>query len=128
MSSNIHPVDFGDIEVPANCRLEYRLFEVGDMVHDGIGWVVAGKVACDVLVGTVIVAVPDWTPPEFLKPGWVAMDANGSWNWHEAEPMQRSNYFEWTNSGRIMFLGLFNWSPPSCTDWTQSKHRIEAQW
>lgn len=117
---NVHPVDFGDIEVPKDCTFECRPAKAGERAYNGNAWVTT---LADIPL-KLIVAVPNWTPPEFLKPGWVAMDANGAWRWHEKEPHPRQNYYEWDSAGACVFLGHFIWTPPVCADWTQSKRRV----
>lgn len=68
---------------------------------------------------------PIYQPPSFLKPGWIAMDKNGDWYWYSVEPTQGNVawnrcYSDYTSMTR------FNWTPPPCTDWTQSLTEIKA--
>jgi len=67
--------------------------------------------------------VEEWKQPDFLKPGWIAMDEDGSWYWSVEEPIQ--NRSDWETSGRNIYLAFTNWTPPACNDWKKSKRRIE---
>jgi len=67
--------------------------------------------------------VEPWKQPEFLKPGWIAMDADGEWYWTGGEPRQCGD--DWNAEGGSIYLAFTNWTPPTCTDWKQSKRRIE---
>lgn len=120
---NIHPVDFGDTEMPEHCHAEYRRYRKGEQFHNGHIWQTAYQDQSS--SGYYIVAVPDWTPPDWLKPGWVAMDANGSWYWHKKEPTIHNSHYDWRNESLTCArLNDFNWTPPPCTDWTTSKRKI----
>ena len=61
-----------------------------------------------------------WTPPEWIKEGWVAMDMNGIWRWYQDRPT----------------LGVVTWisadgsrscvcvDGPICKDWTTSLRQV----
>ena len=68
--------------------------------------------------------VEEWKQPDFLKPGWIAMDANGKWCWYGDEPSHHSNAWN-VDDGGILYLGQINWTPPACDDWRKSKRRID---
>ena len=75
----------------------------------------------------VIKKVVPWEPPAFLKPGWIAMDANGTWWWYEYEEGEEPTrgLCSWEFEGNNMDgLENFNWTPPQCDDWRKSKRRI----
>jgi hypothetical protein len=65
-----------------------------------------------------------WTPPEWMKPGWISMNEDGSWYWSKNEPKQFHNNF--AVIGPHVCLDNINWTPPRCDDWRQSKRRIEV--
>lgn len=48
----------------------------------------------------------------FLKPGWVAMDPNGTWVWYRLKPDSDAFYVQWlparVGSGESMELWGFN--------------------
>ena len=68
----------------------------------------------------------------FLKSGWVAMDENDGWYWHEDEPtIQKFVYggnketYHWNNSGDLFDLAeLFNIAPFD-GDWKDSLIKVE---
>ena len=66
-----------------------------------------------------------WTPPAFLKSGWIAMESNGSWYWYESEPCIEPGGQFWTGPGSTP-LRPFYFMPPPCIDWLKSKRRIPA--
>ena len=66
-----------------------------------------------------------WAPPEFLRPGWIAMDDDGNWFWHESEPAIGNK--RWLVTGGCALLSDFNWTPPTVTDWKQSLTRIGGE-
>lgn len=66
---------------------------------------------------------PIWQPPAFLKPGWIAMDMNGTWYWYEA--MATRGVESW-NGMYPCRLACLNWTPPPCTDWRESRREIKA--
>ncbi len=61
-----------------------------------------------------------WTPPSWLKSGWVAMDMNGKWRWYEARPTIGNS--TWINGhgsrSTICFDG------PDCNDWMTSLRQV----
>ena len=65
-----------------------------------------------------------WTPPAWLKPGWIAMAATGEWWWHADEPQIVDG--GWCNEVACVHLlqDAFDFTPPPCDDWKQSKRRI----
>lgn len=70
--------------------------------------------------------VEEWKQPEFLKPGWIAMDEDGAWWWYEWEPVISSiRSTLWGSEHPKSNLEFLKWTPPTCTDWKKSKRRIE---
>jgi hypothetical protein len=66
-----------------------------------------------------------WTPPEWMKPGWIAMNENMIWYWYEKEPVDCQD--DWLScQGPHFELSHIKWTPPCCDDWRQSKQRIEV--
>ena len=63
----------------------------------------------------------------FMKDGWVAMDNDGDWYWHEEEPFteyeEELNRGCWYNDGQFHSLKAFNIAPVE--DWTKSLIRID---
>lgn len=56
-----------------------------------------------------------------MEDGYVAMDKDGVWYWHEEEPYIEENY--WINDGQLTNLECFNIAPVS--DWTKSLIKVE---
>ena len=67
----------------------------------------------------VVVVRKKWTPPSFLKAGWIQMDAHGNWRWFEKVP------FSANGECGYLDLGLVNWNPPAVSDWRESLIRID---
>jgi len=72
----------------------------------------------------IVRKIEPWKQPDFLNPGWIAMDENGDWFWFSNEPMLFSRCWDQCDCF-IVELDCFNWTPPQCSDWKQSKRRIE---
>ena len=68
--------------------------------------------------------VEEWKQPDFLKPGWIAMDEDGSW-WFYKNDEPRIHLHRWRNNSRPNQIDDFNWTPPACNDWKKSKRRID---
>jgi len=69
--------------------------------------------------------IEPWKQPEFLKPGWIAMNANGSWYWYEDVPVVVDSRSFWQgDGGRYCCLSGLNWTPPVCSDWLESRRKI----
>jgi hypothetical protein len=59
----------------------------------------------------------------FLKPGWLAMEQDGTWFWYQSEPRVFGVF--WSSGGEVMKLNGLNWPKPNVTDWKTSKMRVE---
>jgi hypothetical protein len=73
----------------------------------------------------IVRKIEPWKQPDFLKPGWIAMDENGEWYWYIKEPFYSSDEDQWFSGDNVILMSEVNWTPPKCTDWKQSKRRIE---
>lgn len=73
-----------------------------------------------------IIIRPIYQPPTWLKPGWLAMDKNRIWYWHASKPDRDCEF--WMNNEGDMQLDprALVFTPPPCTDWTQSLFEIKA--
>ena len=87
----------------------------------------------DIAVATVslsprLIVRKTWQPPAWLKPGWIAMDANGDWWWTASRP----NFLQgsWIESNDEGMFGLcppyVDFAPPPCTDPSQSLREIKG--
>ena len=56
----------------------------------------------------------------YLKEGWVTMDSDGVWYWHEEEPYIEGDF--WLNDEQLRNFDCFNIAPVS--DWTKSLIQI----
>lgn len=67
-----------------------------------------------------------WTPPAWLKPGWIAMDADCAWFAYRSEPEACYGDGEWRSGDEASHLcpDIIDFTPPPCDDWKQSKRRI----
>ena len=65
-----------------------------------------------------------WTPPVWLKAGWIAQEQNGEWYWHADEPQIVDGEWENDVAFRHLCQDAFDFVPPPCADWKQSKRRI----
>jgi hypothetical protein len=68
---------------------------------------------------------PAWQPPEWLNPGWIAMDKNGQWYWHESKPEYRGDFWINDNGDSELDPRALKFTPPPCTDWKQSLREIK---
>lgn len=57
----------------------------------------------------------------FMKKGWVAMDEDDSWWWHEKEP-RHTGEDHWYNFGELVCLYCFDIAPAD--DWTKSLIKV----
>lgn len=65
---------------------------------------------------------PAWQAPEWLKPGWIAMDHNGDWYWTELEPEKYPDY--WVSLCEGCLLKCLVWTPPVVRSWETSKTKV----
>ena len=104
---------------------EYRMANGEDMClsESGDNWI---AVSGEDSRGNHIILRKKWKPPEFLNPGWIAMDESGAWFWFESEPVFYEHY--WAGPGGFARLSEWlNWTPPTVTDWKQSLTRIGGE-
>jgi hypothetical protein len=74
----------------------------------------------------IVRPIEKWNPPEWMKPGWIAMDEDKIWLWHENEPVECQDW--WSScKGPHFDLSNVNWTPPLCDDWRKSKRRIRGK-
>jgi hypothetical protein len=73
----------------------------------------------------IVRKIEPWKQPDFLKPGWIAMDEDGEWYWYIKEPFYSSDENQWFSGDKVILMSEVNWTQPQCTDWKQSKRRIE---
>ena len=65
-----------------------------------------------------------WHWPEWLTAEWIAMDFTGKWYGYANEPEIMGNgVMAWWGNGGVCNLSFTTFTPPPCTDWTQSKRR-----
>jgi len=69
-----------------------------------------------------VIVKQSWSPPAFLKPGWIVQVSEGTWWWHACEPVRNS--ISWVSGGNDLELTHINWEPPPCDNWQASKRRI----
>lgn len=61
----------------------------------------------------------------FMKKGWVAMDEDGRWFWHENKPFiekLKCAWFNYSGTCRMVNLGAFDIAPAD--DWTKSLIKV----
>lgn len=64
-----------------------------------------------------------WKWPEWLKAEWIVKFAIGGWVATNEEPLLTAgDYWSWGRYAPI-YLDVFDFTPPPCTDWRQSKRR-----
>jgi hypothetical protein len=73
----------------------------------------------------IVRRVEPWKQPDFLKPGWIAMDESGEWYWYTKEPFCSPDGNQWFSGNSVILMSEVNWTPPQCSDWKQSKRIIE---
>lgn len=65
-----------------------------------------------------------WQWPDWLKAPWIAMDKNGEWYAYKEQPDLMDGFVTWQSSGpashTLIDSGMFDFTPPECTDWKQS--------
>lgn len=68
---------------------------------------------------------PAWKWPKWLKAPWIALDSDGEWCTHRHEPFVRYGLYWDDGHGAATHLDadLFDFTPPPCTEWKQSKRR-----
>lgn len=64
------------------------------------------------------ITIEDLIP--FIKCGWLAMDKDGAWWWHENKPKKYADF--WDSSNPQYLSGAFNIKP--ATDWENSLSKI----
>jgi hypothetical protein len=73
------------------------------------------------------VSYATWKWPEWIKAGvWLTMDRDGTWLLHHREPGTCEKYGCWGSLSPGQSLSLMNFTPPPCSDWTQSKRQKPA--
>lgn len=80
----------------------------------------------DVLCNRYPILRRSWTWPEWLKAGWIAMDANGEWWAFTEEPVVDTcdTYWdEYDSDVCNLSNACLDFTPPPCDDWRQSKRR-----
>lgn len=116
-----------EVDVPAGFEIEVRCPKKGETFlrfTDALNIyspITAGR---DFTSDIHPVLVPIWTPPSWLKPGWIAMDENGTWWWYAIEPTRGLS--AWYGVGQCRLTPATNFNPPRCDDWTTSKMQIGA--
>lgn len=127
--SNIHPVDFGDTDIPPNCRLEFRRAVAGELFFCPVDKVWEKAIAKGDIAK--IVAIPDWTPPDWLIQGtkcnWIVYvkGVNG-WFGSEVEPKIDEGWWSFGVENPIRLSNsIFHFNPPPLPDdHKASKRRI----
>ena len=66
-----------------------------------------------------------WTPPEFLRPGWIAQMFDGRWFWSDTEPEGVGNGY--VVRGQHFLLSNVDWTPPDVASPVQSLTRIGGE-
>jgi hypothetical protein len=63
----------------------------------------------------------------FMKPGWVAMDEDGSWCWYEKEPYIESSIVGgyWQSNACEWIPACFDIAPAN--DWTKSLIKVGGE-
>jgi hypothetical protein len=103
--------------IPDDWELETKEITIGkSMAYDPSNPVVS-------YYPKVVICKP-WKEPDFLKPGWIAMDRSRDWWWFESEPY-RVGYVWQSTEGKQMELCGINWAHPPCHDWKETKRRIK---
>ncbi len=72
------------------------------------------------------VAVYDWhywTPPDWIRAGWIAMDADGKWRWYEQQPTLGDMW--WINSAEAGSRSTVCIDGPPCKDWKTSLRKVK---
>lgn len=60
-----------------------------------------------------------------MRPGWVAMNKDGRWFWHENKPNIEHLKYAWFNyTGRCMMCNLVSFDIAPVDDWTQSLRKV----
>jgi hypothetical protein len=70
-----------------------------------------------------VVVRPEWQWPDWLTAEWIAMDKCGWWYAYGEEPHVCDKH--WMADKEVSRINelLVNFTPPRCTDWTQSLRR-----
>jgi hypothetical protein len=113
------------IQIPDNMELacdEVRAVQPGEYFLDVDGVVMLSRYSSQWKHPIVREA---WKPPEFLKPGWIAMDTDEFWCWYMHEPRFDVSNGEWESGGPLTILSHLNFTPPPCSDPKLSLRRIE---
>lgn len=59
-----------------------------------------------------------------LKPGWIAMDANGQWWWYSTEPSPNSGILSWESKESEVALSPLAFDLPKEINWLHSLRKI----
>lgn len=101
--------------------VRFGLPNIGDHYIDGR----------DIFVATVSIAPrlivrKKWQPPEWLKPGWIAMDGDGCWMWFQSLPFLKGD--EWfPRQGDFCAIDLpcVEFTPPQAASPATSLQQID---
>ena len=64
-----------------------------------------------------------WKWPEWLTAEWIFCNCHETWFATNSDPIQVNTGFQSVNAVAITTNNYFQFTPPHCTDWTQSKRR-----
>ena len=69
--------------------------------------------------GSYIIVREAWKWPPWLKADYIAMDKEGDWYAHRDRPIRYERFWV-TEDNLHLAIGILDFTPPPCDDWTQS--------
>lgn len=87
-------------------------------------WIGIGGVICGgPLTDPRLIVRRRWKWPEWLTAEWIFCNCHETWFATNSDPIQVNTGFQSVNAVAITTNSYFQFTPPHCTDWTQSKRR-----
>lgn len=63
----------------------------------------------------------------FMKPGWVAMDECGEWDWFDKKPTMEKDFLQWVPDYNGIYYCINNaFDIAPADDWTQSLIQVKG--
>ena len=113
-----------EIDIPEGYEfLKIDIPKKGDFILERIGSRKATEAHLNFIEEKYIILQQTWSPPDFLKPGWIAMCSSGFWVWYKQEPIL--GHHTWVGSADSYALAHVIFNKPHCSSWQESKRRVQ---
>ena len=103
-----------ELEVPEGYECVRAVLDSGERIDPDEHLLITRRI--------IVIGKKPWQWPEWLLAEWIAMDRGGEWVAYMGEPKQGNTVWLGENP-RQLSSGHYDFTPPPCTDWKQSKRR-----